>query len=74
MDPLQAYLVARKMTPWVPEPSRLDPKGETVAEVVSHWLACRADIFDVGLGQLRYCLDDADVEALSAHLDEWSAR
>lgn len=71
MDKLQAYLVARSMTPWATPPGALEPRGNDLRAVVDHWLACRADIFDVGLGQMRYCLTDVDVAALVEHVNEW---
>lgn len=73
---LQPYLVARGIAieaglTDAKEHDDLEPKGTTLTEVLDHWLACRADILDVGLGHLRYCLTSRDVAHLSEHLEKW---
>lgn len=66
------HAVARSLLPWEQkEHDDLDPQGETVFEVIDHWLACRATIFDVGLGQMRYGLTDREVEHLAEHVEKW---
>jgi len=69
---IEQHVIARSMCPWYEkEHDDLEPEGNTVFEVIDHWLACRAAIFDVGLGQLRYGLLDREVEHLAEHLERW---
>lgn len=75
---LQPYLVARGIAIEAglidgKEHDDLEPAGDTVADVLNHWLSCRADILDVGLGHLRYCLTEREVKHLSEHLEKWFA-
>lgn len=69
---MQHYLIARAMVGDDHKPlDDLGPKGDSVQEVVRRWMACRADIFDVGLGHLRYALTEQDVDHLCQHLEKW---
>src|SRR5690242_17427782 len=69
---IEHHVIARDMCPWhQKEHDDLEPEGETVEEVIDHWLACRALIVDVGLGQLRYALLDREVKHLAEHIDKW---
>lgn len=71
-DSIQAALIARAMVgdDWKAHDD-LEPEGETVAEVIDHWFACRVDVFDVGLGHMRWCLTEQDVRHLVEHLQRW---
>lgn len=69
---LEHHAVVWQMLPWnQKEHDDLKPEGDTLQEVIDHWLACRADIFDVGLGQTRWGLSDQDVRHLAEHLGKW---
>lgn len=53
-------------------PDDLTPEGDTVHDVIDHWMACRADIFELGsMQQARYCLTDDDVRVLAEHVEKW---
>jgi hypothetical protein len=68
------HSLARSMAPWnAKEHDDLRPRGETVDAIIDHWLACRADIIPVGLGQTRYALSTQDVRHLAEHIEKWLA-
>lgn len=73
MRPLELHALVRTMLPWGrDEPDNLKPEGETVFDVIDHWMACRADIFELGsMKQARYCLTDDDVRKLAEHIEKW---
>jgi hypothetical protein len=69
---MEHHAIVFQMLPWnQKEHDDLKPDGETVAEVIDHWLACRADIFEVGLGQTRWGISTQDVNHLAEHLEKW---
>ena len=73
------HVISREMTPWGRAEARarhddLEPRGDTLIEVIDHWFACRVTIFPVGLGQTRWGLTDDDVRCLSEHIEKWMNR
>lgn len=69
---IEEHCIARSMTPWHrKEHDDLEPRGETVFEVLDNWMACRAAIFEVGLGQNRYGLTDLEVRHVAEHIEKW---
>lgn len=73
MKPLEVHAIIRSMLPWEQgKPDTLTPEGETAFDVVDHWMACRASIFEHGsVRQTRYCLTDDDVRKLAEHIEKW---
>lgn len=66
--------LARAEAPWEKDaPDTLDPEGDTVYDVLDHWMACRADTFEHHpvLKQTRYCLTDGDVRRIAEHIEKW---
>ena len=70
MKPLEEHAIMSQMLGWREgKPDTLEPEGETVFEVIDHWMACRADIFEHSIMRLtRYCLTDDDVRRLAEHV------
>lgn len=66
------HSLVQSMLPWnMKEHDDLEPEGETLLEVIDHWLACRGDIIPVGLGQTRWALTDQDVRHIAEHIEKW---